>query len=171
MLRHGQDVSEGGQRSDFSLPDCICNAAALLPAVSGQTAHKVRRLQAAAEHCPHGAEQQQLAVISGRVTQSAAHFLHDLRRRRRLAWLALCNFLHLTQTHTDSKRIQMLQGLSIKGLNGEKNGNGIFSLTFLHKKIYQSACPCESPSRSYRSYFLNWQPTGLLLPTAVALSV
>lgn len=84
-----------GRRSDFSLPDCIRNAAALFPAVSGQAAHQVRGLQAAAENRPHGAEQQQLTVISSRVTQSSAHFLHDLRRRERLAWLAGT----VTQTH------------------------------------------------------------------------
>lgn len=89
MLRHGEKGQAawggggGGQRPDFSLPDCVSDAAALFPAVSGQAAHQVRRLQAAAENRPHGAEQQQLAVISSRVPQSSAHLLHDLRRRGR----------------------------------------------------------------------------------------
>lgn len=112
-----------GRRSGFSLPDCVRNAAALFPAVSGQAAHQVRWLQAAAENRPHGAEQQQLAVISSRVTQSPAHFLHDLRRRGRLARLAATathTHTHRAHTRTQLKRIEMLQGSSIKGLNGEK---------------------------------------------------
>lgn len=66
--------------SDSPLPDSVGDAAALFPAVGRQAAHQVRRLQAAAENRPHRAEQQQLAVVSRRVTQSSAHFLHDLRR-------------------------------------------------------------------------------------------
>lgn len=75
--RRDQGVFEG-QRSDLALPDCVRDAAALFPAVGRQAAHQVRRLQAAAENRPHGAEQQQLAVISCCVTQRPAHFLHDL---------------------------------------------------------------------------------------------
>lgn len=113
LLRHGAkgQGASGGQRSNFSLPDCVRDAAALFPAVSGQAAYQVRRLQAAAEDRPHGAEQQQLAVVSSRVTQSSAHFLHDLRRRGRLVWLAvtvthlnthtrMCTHTHKHTTHT-----------------------------------------------------------------------
>lgn len=70
--RHGAQID--------SLPYGVGDAAALLPAVGGQAADQVRRLQAIAENRPHRAEQQQLAVVGGCVGQSSAQFLHDLRR-------------------------------------------------------------------------------------------
>lgn len=91
MSRHGEEIRVEGQRSGGALPDCVGDAAALLPAVGGQAAHQVRRLQAAAENRPDGAEQQQLAVIRRRVAQRPAHFLHDLWRRGRWVGMLVCD--------------------------------------------------------------------------------
>lgn len=69
-----------GAQTD-SLPYGVGDAAALFPAVGGQAADQVGRLQAVAENCPHRAEQQQLAVVGGCIGQRSAQFLHDLWRK------------------------------------------------------------------------------------------
>lgn len=77
-------LAERPRRSSrsVSLPYGVGDAAALFPAVSGQAADQVGRLQAVAENGPHRAEQQQLAVVGGCIAQSSAHFLHDLGRKK-----------------------------------------------------------------------------------------
>lgn len=62
-----------------SSPDGFCNAGALLSPVTGQPANQVGVIQATAEHAAHRTEEQQLAVICGRVAEGSPDLLHDLR--------------------------------------------------------------------------------------------
>lgn len=62
----------------LSSPDGFCDPSALLPPVTGQPADQVGIVQAAAEHAAHRTEQQELAVVRGRVAQRSPDLLHDL---------------------------------------------------------------------------------------------
>lgn len=60
-------------------PDGFCDPCAFLSPVTGEPADQVGIVQATAEHAAHRTEQQQLAVVCGRVAQRSSDFLHDLQ--------------------------------------------------------------------------------------------